>query len=417
MAPVRDKKASPVSKSKKNEEDAEVPKRKALSRKVVADCLSEMRTAFQKKDDKLKCPSKLKRKSPKKEFTVKEEHNVDENIEDTNMPNYSEPPEDDQHEFVEGKIKEKTRNKKDKLDREAMISDQYMSGNVTIKVEPPDKDLELEMSPPAKPKRRTPIKIKFDPESIKTEDELIHNQLIKTEPIDWLPDNWETFLNRLRIMRANEDAPVDTMGCDKCMDSDAPPEVVRYQALISLMLSSQTKDQVTFAAMERLREHGLTVDNVLQMSDEKLGELIYPVGFWKTKVKYIKKTTQTIKSDYNGDIPDTVEKLCKLTGVGPKMAHICMKVAWNKVTGIGVDTHVHRISNRIGWVKKTTKTPQETMKGLQAWLPIELWPEVNHLMVGFGQTICQPVKPKCDGCLNNDICPSAVRSVKKPKSK
>lgn len=135
------------------------------------------------------------------------------------------------------------------------------------------------------------------------------------------------------------------------------------------MLSSQTKDQVTFAAMERLRARGLTIDNILQMSDEELGKLIYPVGFWKvgikylclfiklyiiciaycnlhfkvitkscmfqTKVKYIKKTTQTLKDQYNSDIPDSVDKLCKLTGVGPKMAHICMKVAWNKVTGIG----------------------------------------------------------------------------------
>ncbi|XP_063362287.1 endonuclease III-like protein 1 isoform X2 [Cydia amplana] len=190
-------------------------------------------------------------------------------------------------------------------------------------------------------------------------------------------------------------------------------QVIRYQHLISLMLSSQTKDQVTFAAMERLRERGLTIDNVLSMSDDELGKLIYPVGFWKTKVKYIKKTTQTLKEQYNGDIPDSVEKLCKLTGVGPKMAHICMSVAWNKVTGIGVDTHVHRISNRIGWVKKPTATPEDTRKALEAWLPFELWGEVNHLLVGFGQTICLPIGPNCEECLNNDICPS--RGIKSPK--
>ncbi|XP_063380971.1 uncharacterized protein LOC134667481 isoform X2 [Cydia fagiglandana] len=192
-------------------------------------------------------------------------------------------------------------------------------------------------------------------------------------------------------------------------------QVIRYQHLISLMLSSQTKDQVTFAAMERLRERGLTIDNVLSMSDDELGKLIYPVGFWKTKVKYIKKTTQTLKEQYNGDIPDSVEKLCKLTGVGPKMAHICMSVAWNKVTGIGVDTHVHRISNRIGWVKKPTATPEDTRKALEAWLPFELWGEVNHLLVGFGQTICLPIGPNCEECLNNDICPS--RGIKKSPKK
>ncbi|XP_047995184.1 uncharacterized protein LOC125233277 [Leguminivora glycinivorella] len=231
----------------------------------------------------------------------------------------------------------------------------------------------------------------------------------------WEPPHWQDFLLNLRNMRANKDAPVDTMGCHMSSDPKAPPEVIRYQHLISLMLSSQTKDQVTFAAMERLRERGLTIDNVLSMSDDELGKLIYPVGFWKTKVKYIKKTTQTLKEQYNGDIPDSVEKLCKLTGVGPKMAHICMSVAWNKVTGIGVDTHVHRISNRIGWVKKPTATPEDTRKALEAWLPFELWGEVNHLLVGFGQTICLPIGPNCEECLNNDICPS--RGIKKSPKK
>ncbi|CAH0397709.1 unnamed protein product [Chilo suppressalis] len=231
----------------------------------------------------------------------------------------------------------------------------------------------------------------------------------------WEPQNWKDFLVNLKIMRSNNDAPVDTMGCHKAMDENAPPEVMRYQSLIALMLSSQTKDQVTFAAMERLRAKGLTVDNVLAMSDEELGQLIYPVGFWKTKVKYIKKTTQTLKDQYKGDIPDSADKLCKLTGVGPKMAHICMQVAWNKVTGIGVDTHVHRISNRIGWVRKPTATPEDTRKALQTWLPFELWSEVNHLMVGFGQTICLPINPICNECLNRDICPSSGQGRKSPK--
>ncbi|CAK1547447.1 unnamed protein product [Leptosia nina] len=231
----------------------------------------------------------------------------------------------------------------------------------------------------------------------------------------WEPLHWREFLLNLQNMRANNDAPVDSMGCHMCMDENASPKVIRYQSLISLMLSSQTKDQVTFAAMQRLKQRGLTVDNVLSMSDEELGNLIYPVGFWKTKVKYIKKTTQTLKEQYDSDIPDSVEKLCKLTGVGPKMAHICMKVAWNKITGIGVDTHVHRISNRIGWVKKPTTTPEDTRKALQSWLPFDLWSEVNHLMVGFGQTICLPVGPNCEECLNSDICPS--KSTRKTPKK
>ncbi|KAL0279385.1 UNVERIFIED_CONTAM: hypothetical protein PYX00_000960 [Menopon gallinae] len=239
--------------------------------------------------------------------------------------------------------------------------------------------------------------------SKKTTDD-IEDLVTKSVP---RPDNWEKTLDCIRNMRKAGDAPVDTMGCDQCMEKDCPPAVMRFQALISLMLSSQTKDQVTFAAMQRLKSYekgGLTVESVLEMSDETLGELIYPVGFWKKKVKYIKDTCKILREKYNDDIPDTVELLCTLPGVGPKMAHLCMKTAWGVVSGIGVDTHVHRIANRIGWVKKT-KTPEETRSALESWLPKELWPEVNHLLVGFGQQICQPVKPLCDSCLNKPFCP------------
>ncbi|VVC86553.1 unnamed protein product [Leptidea sinapis] len=253
-------------------------------------------------------------------------------------------------------------------------------------------------------KRKT-VKIEFEKES----------SLDEEAKGLWEPVHWRNFLVNLRTMRAKCDAPVDTMGCHMCTDLNESPKIKRYQSLISLMLSSQTKDQVTFAAMQRLRERGLCVDNILAMSDEELGKLIYPVGFWKTKVKYIKKTTQTLKEMYDGDIPDSVEKLCKLSGVGPKMAHICMLTAWNKTTGIGVDTHVHRISNRIGWVKKPTSTPEDTRKALESWLPKELWSEINHLLVGFGQTICVPVAPNCDECLNRDICPSKHLARKSPK--
>lgn len=222
------------------------------------------------------------------------------------------------------------------------------SHNLLIKQEPVE--LPLDTTPPKfsefKYEKKTHVKIEYEKESPKKEDGGL-----------WEPPHWRNFLLNLRNMRANKDAPVDTMGCHKAMDEEASPQVMRYQSLLALMLSSQTKDQVTFAAMERLKARGCTVDNILQLSDEELGKLIYPVGFWKTKVKYIKKTTQTLKEQYNGDIPDSVEKLCKLTGVGPKMAHICMQVAWNRTTGIGVDTHVHRISNRIGWEKLRQQKP------------------------------------------------------------
>merc|ERR1711981_824289 len=121
--------------------------------------------------------------------------------------------------------------------------------------------------------------------------------------------------------------------------------------------------------MTRLKQNGLTVDNFINTDDEILGKLIYPVGFWK------------------------------------------------KPTGIGVDTHVHRITNRLKWVSgpksSNTKTPEETRKLLESWLPVSKWIEINWLFVGFGQQICRPVNPKCNECLNRDLCP--VRKASKVK--
>ncbi|XP_059718106.1 endonuclease III-like protein 1 isoform X2 [Haemorhous mexicanus] len=188
----------------------------------------------------------------------------------------------------------------------------------------------------------------------------------------WEPPRWREQLQRIRQMRSSRDAPVDEMGVHRCYDSSAPPEVMRYQVLLALMLSSQTKDQVTSAAMLRLRRRGLTVDSVLQMDDESLGQIIYPVGFWRNKVKYIKQTTAILKQKYGGDIPSTVEELVQLPGVGPKMAHLAMHIAWDSVAGIAVDTHVHRISNRLQWVKKETKNPEQTRVALEEWLPRQL---------------------------------------------
>lgn len=231
----------------------------------------------------------------------------------------------------------------------------------------------------------------------------------------WEPQNWIETLNNIRDMRKSADAPVDTMGCDKFEDETATPEGIRYQTLLSLMLSSQTKDEVTHAAMARLRKRGCTIESILKIDDKELEDLIHPVGFKKTKVQYIKRTSVILRDKYNGDIPDSVEKLCELPGVGPKMAHLCMMCAWGVVSGIGVDTHVHRISNRIGWVPKPTKNPEETRKALEAWLPSELWSEINHLLVGFGQQICRPIGPHCDTCSNASICPYARSSTKSPR--
>jgi len=222
---------------------------------------------------------------------------------------------------------------------------------------------------------------------------------------NWEPENWKELLQNIKAMRKDESAPVDSQGCERTADETETPETIRYQVLVSLMLSAQTKDQVTYAAMQKLKKYGLNVEHILKTDENMIGELIYPVGFWKRKSVYIKQATQICKDKYNGDIPDSLEGLLALPGVGPKMAHICMHAAWHKMTGIGVDTHVHRISNRLGWVKKPTKTPEDTRKALESWLPKEEWEVLNILLVGFGQQTCLPVGPRCSNCLNRTICP------------
>lgn len=265
-----------------------------------------------------------------------------------------------------------------------------------VKTEPND-DQALHGSP-RKP-RRGRVKVEYEEEKVGPKRER------------WEPHDWRTQLSFIREMRSKRDAPVDQMGAEKCYDTEAPPEVRRYHVLISLMLSSQTKDHVTAAAMQRLRERDLSVNTILNMDDDTLGKLIYPVGFWRTKVKYIKQATDLIQQECSGDIPNTVEGLMRLPGVGPKMAHLAMNIAWNQVSGIGVDTHVHRISNRLGWTKKETKTPEETRRALEEWLPRDLWSEINWLLVGFGQQVCLAVGPLCSMCLNQYTCPSAHRST------
>nr|XP_045368769.1 endonuclease III-like protein 1 isoform X1 [Camelus bactrianus] len=224
----------------------------------------------------------------------------------------------------------------------------------------------------------------------------------------WEPRDWQQQLENIRTMRSGKDAPVDQLGAEHCYDLSAPPkQVQRYQVLLSLMLSSQTKDQVTAGAMQRLRARGLTVDSILQTDDSTLGTLIYPVGFWRNKVKYIKQTSAILQQRYGGDIPASVAELVALPGVGPKMAHLAMAVAWGTVSGIAVDTHVHRIANRLKWTKKATKSPEATRTALEEWLPRELWSEINGLLVGFGQQTCLPIHPRCQACLNRALCPAA----------
>ena len=129
--------------------------------------------------------------------------------------------------------------------------------------------------------------------------------------------------------------------------------------------------------------------------------------------RYIKQAAVILRDQHGGDIPDTIEGLTALPGVGPKMAHLCMSAehGWNRVEGIGVDVHVHRITNLWGWQAPPSKNPEETRLALQAWLPRDRWKEINWLLVGFGQKVCLPVGRRCGDCEVGlkGLCKSAER--------
>ncbi|KAG6576492.1 endonuclease iii--gpd superfamily base excision dna repair [Phytophthora cinnamomi] len=237
------------------------------------------------------------------------------------------------------------------------------------------------------------------------------------------PSGWREILRGIEEMRANKDAEVDKYGCEVFFDESFPPHVCRFHVLIAAMMSSQTKDPVNAAAMGRLIKHGLTVESMLEIDQQELAQLIRPVGFFNHKAKYIKQTSAilTKQAEVEGndivDIPNTYEGLVALPGVGPKMSTLVMNCAWKNTVGICVDTHVHRISNRLKWVKTWNKNnpksqdPEKTRAELEDWLPKEHWGPINPLLVGFGQTICLPRGPRCDNCKIRGICPSANSSA------
>ena len=174
-----------------------------------------------------------------------------------------------------------------------------------------------------------------------------------------------------------------------------------FKVLISTILSLRTKDEVTIKASKKLFKHAKTPWEILKLPEEKIKELIYPVGFYKRKAKNILEICKELIEKYNGDVPDSLDELLKLKGVGRKTANLVITLGFNK-HGICVDTHVHRISNRLGIVK--TKTPEETEFELRKVLPKKYWIQYNDLLVTWGQNICTPISPKCSICTISAYC-------------
>ena len=176
-----------------------------------------------------------------------------------------------------------------------------------------------------------------------------------------------------------------------------------FQVLIATMLSAQTRDAVTHAASTRLFGVARTPGAMMRLSTPHIQRLIYPVSFYRNKAVHVKQACEQIMSRFGGRVPSTMEELLTLPGVGRKTANLVLILAHRSPSNICVDTHVHRISNRLGWV--STRTPEETEQALYRVAHRRWWPIINLYLVTWGQNVCRPVYPLCGSCAVADLCP------------
>jgi len=176
-----------------------------------------------------------------------------------------------------------------------------------------------------------------------------------------------------------------------------------FRVLIATMLSAQTKDAVTAAASRRLFAAARGPRAMAALSTARVERLIYPVSFYRVKARHVRETCRQILSRFGGRVPATMDELLTLPGVGRKTANLVLILSHASRANICVDTHVHRIANRLGWVR--TKTPTETEHALYTVVPRRWWPRVNLYLVTWGQHVCRPVYPRCSACIVSRLCP------------
>jgi len=175
----------------------------------------------------------------------------------------------------------------------------------------------------------------------------------------------------------------------------------KFKTLVITILSSRTTDKTLLKIHDKLFSKIRNLEDLNKLNLREVEKLIYPVGFYRNKAKYLKKLPSVIEKEFDGKIPNNVDDLIKLPGVGRKVANVVSVVAFDNYD-IGVDTHVHRIMNRIGYVK--TKTPFETEKALRKKLPKKYWKDINYILVAFGQNLCVPISPYCSKCSVKKYC-------------
>lgn len=207
--------------------------------------------------------------------------------------------------------------------------------------------------------------------------------------------------NIAEVIKLLEDAKQPQSDFVKLMDNFKDP----YLVLIACILSLRTNDKTTYPATLRMLELAKTPQEMMGVKEEDLAQAIYPVGFYKNKAGQIIELSKKIVEDLDGKVPNSIDELCKFRGVGRKTANLVMTLGYGE-PAICVDVHVHRIFNRLGYVK--TKTPEETEFALREKLPIELWIPINTLLVTHGQNVCKPIKPMCDKCPIADYCEKLI---------
>ncbi|MBS4761014.1 MAG: endonuclease III [Clostridium sp.] len=202
-----------------------------------------------------------------------------------------------------------------------------------------------------------------------------------------------------KIIQGIKDANLPQRDFVKMMETFHDP----FKVLICCILSLRTNDLTTYPCSLRMLELGTKPEDFLNVEVDTLAKAIYPVGFYKNKAQQILDISKEIVEKYNGKVPDTIEELVKFKGVGRKTANLVMAKGFD-IPAICVDVHVHRISNRLGWVK--TKTPEETEMALRKLLPKKYWLDINTILVTFGQNLCKPQKPMCETCPITEYCES-----------
>jgi endonuclease-3 len=176
-----------------------------------------------------------------------------------------------------------------------------------------------------------------------------------------------------------------------------------FQVLISTLLSARTQDATTAAASSRLFKVARTPHTMGALSVKQIERLIYPVSFYRHKARHVKATCRILVDRFGSRVPGTMEELLTLPGVGRKTANLVLILAFKSARNICVDTHVHRISNRLGWVN--TRTPDETEQALYGATASRWWPSINLYLVTWGQNVCRPMYPRCGACMIREFCP------------